>query len=159
MLAHLKIPCTVQIHKYRLVWDQECRDLAQRAADHCTAAGGLQHTNMQVLLSVLTLFDDEIINTCRDRRADMDKMVLEAGVVSGLLNKLSRFILLPAKAEVIVKILQAWYDEVKDYNFSYGGFAMNTGHFTQLVWRDTVKVAFYGFLKVKVGINWKLSPR
>ena len=43
----------------------------------------------------------------------------------------------------ITTILQAWYDEVKDYNFSYGGFAMNTGHFTQLVWRDTVKVAFY----------------
>ena len=36
--------------------------------------------------------------------------------------------------------VQAWYDEVKDYNFSYGGFAMNTGHFTQLVWRETVKV-------------------
>ena len=63
---------------------------------------------MQVLLSVLTLFDDEIINTCRDRRADMDKMVLEAGVVSGLLNKLSRFILLPAKAKVIVTILLAY---------------------------------------------------
>ena len=29
---------------------------------------------------------------------------------------------------------------MKDYNFSYGGFAMNTGHFTQLVWRETVKV-------------------
>ena len=36
--------------------------------------------------------------------------------------------------------VQAWYDEVKDYNFSYGGFSMNTGHFTQLVWRETVKV-------------------
>jgi len=31
----------------KLVWSQECTDLAQRAADHCTAAGGLQHTNMQ----------------------------------------------------------------------------------------------------------------
>ena len=62
---------------------------------------------MQVLLSVLTLFDDEIINTCRDRRADMDKMVLEAGVVSGLRNKLFRFILLPSKAKVIVAILLA----------------------------------------------------
>ena len=62
---------------------------------------------------------------------------------------------------VAFSILQPWYDEVKDYNFSYGGFAMNTGilsyfvlgkrntnftltlntgHFTQLVWRSTTQV-------------------
>ena len=62
---------------------------------------------MQVLLSVLTLFNDETINTRRDHRADMDKMVLEAAVVSGLLNKLFRFILLPGKEKVIVTILLA----------------------------------------------------
>ena len=37
----------------------------------------------------------------------MDKMVLEAGVVSGLRNKLFRFILLPPKAKVSVTILLA----------------------------------------------------
>ena len=36
----------------KLVWSQECTDLAQRAADHCTAAGGLQHTNMQVFIYI-----------------------------------------------------------------------------------------------------------
>jgi uncharacterized protein YkwD len=30
-----------------------------------------------------------------------------------------------------------WYDESKRYSFAHGGFSMSTGHFTQLVWRDT----------------------
>jgi uncharacterized protein YkwD len=30
-----------------------------------------------------------------------------------------------------------WYDEVREYNFDSAGFNMNTGHFTQVVWKDT----------------------
>jgi hypothetical protein len=33
-----------------------------------------------------------------------------------------------------------WYDEVKLYKFGSGGFSMQTGHFTQLVWTDTRQV-------------------
>ncbi len=33
-----------------------------------------------------------------------------------------------------------WYEEIKDFNFGRGGFGMNTGHFTQLVWRDTQRL-------------------
>lgn len=33
-----------------------------------------------------------------------------------------------------------WYDEVAQYRFPDGGFAMNTGHFTQLVWRGTTQL-------------------
>ncbi len=33
-----------------------------------------------------------------------------------------------------------WYDEIRDYKFPDGGFSMKTGHFTQLVWRDTKQV-------------------
>jgi uncharacterized protein YkwD len=34
----------------------------------------------------------------------------------------------------------AWYNEVNAYDFARGGFSGATGHFTQLVWRDTTKV-------------------
>ena len=33
-----------------------------------------------------------------------------------------------------------WYDEVNIYHFPEGGFSMQTGHFTQLVWTDTRQV-------------------
>jgi len=33
-----------------------------------------------------------------------------------------------------------WYDEVREYPFPNGGFSMRTGHFTQLVWRETTQL-------------------
>ena len=36
----------------------------------------------------------------------------------------------------------AWYDEVKDYNFDDPGFKSGTGHFTQVVWKECTKVGF-----------------
>lgn len=36
--------------------------------------------------------------------------------------------------------VKAWFDEVSAYNFAAGGFSGSTGHFTQLVWRDTASV-------------------
>jgi hypothetical protein len=37
-------------------------------------------------------------------------------------------------------VVQMWYEEVKDYKFPDGGFSMQTGHFTQVVWRGTRQV-------------------
>lgn len=39
--------------------------------------------------------------------------------------------------EAVVKM---WYDERAQYKFPNGGFSMQTGHFTQVVWRGTTQV-------------------
>jgi hypothetical protein len=36
----------------------------------------------------------------------------------------------------------AWYDEIKDYDFSNAGFSSETGDFTQVVWKGTENVGF-----------------
>ena len=37
---------------------------------------------------------------------------------------------------------KSWYDEIKDYNFDTGESTGVTGHFTQLIWKDTKEVGF-----------------
>ncbi|XP_039630178.1 uncharacterized protein LOC120542095 isoform X1 [Polypterus senegalus] len=34
-------------------------------------------------------------------------------------------------------VVDYWYSEIKDYNFQTPGFQSNTGHFTQVVWKDS----------------------
>lgn len=36
--------------------------------------------------------------------------------------------------------MDAWYNEVTTYSFSNPGWSGSTGHFTQLVWKDTTSV-------------------
>jgi uncharacterized protein YkwD len=36
--------------------------------------------------------------------------------------------------------VEMWAEEEKEYSFKKGGFSMKTGHFTQVVWKDTKSV-------------------
>ncbi|XP_071337917.1 Golgi-associated plant pathogenesis-related protein 1-like isoform X2 [Trachinotus anak] len=36
--------------------------------------------------------------------------------------------------------VDSWYSEIKDYNWSQPGFSGNTGHFTQVVWKDSTEL-------------------
>ena len=38
------------------------------------------------------------------------------------------------------KATEMWYDEIKDYDFKKPGFSSGTGHFTQVVWVDSVEL-------------------
>lgn len=38
------------------------------------------------------------------------------------------------------KAVQIWYDESKLYSYQRPGFSMDTGHFTQLVWKNSTKL-------------------
>lgn len=41
-----------------------------------------------------------------------------------------------------------WYDEYKNYNFRRGGWQGGTGHFTQIVWKDSKEL---GMGRAKTG--------
>ncbi|KAF6730593.1 Golgi-associated plant pathogenesis-related protein 1 [Oryzias melastigma] len=36
--------------------------------------------------------------------------------------------------------VEAWYSEIKDYNFAKPGFQSGTGHFTQVVWKNSTEL-------------------
>ena len=33
--------------------------------------------------------------------------------------------------------VKSWYDEIQNYRFSSGGFSSTTGHFTQVIWKNS----------------------
>lgn len=35
---------------------------------------------------------------------------------------------------------RSWYDEIKYYSFRYPKYSKETGHFTQVIWKETEKI-------------------
>ena len=50
----------------------------------------------------------------------------------------------------------SWYKEINDYDFNNPGFISGTGHFTQLIWKETEEVGF-GFSQSKNGIYYGVA--
>lgn len=46
----------------------------------------------------------------------------------------------PLPTEPCTEATQLFYGEIKDYDFNKPGFALNTGHFTQVVWKNTKEI-------------------
>ena len=46
----------------------------------------------------------------------------------------------PAGSRSPAYVADAWYGEVSAYDYSRPGFAMNTGHFTQVVWAGSTEL-------------------
>ena len=42
----------------------------------------------------------------------------------------------------IKKVCDSWYDENKNYDFDSDEYQEGTGHFTQMIWKDTEEVGF-----------------
>ena len=38
------------------------------------------------------------------------------------------------------RVVDDWYSEIASYNYAKPGFSMDTGHFTQVVWKDSLEI-------------------
>ncbi|WP_257459230.1 CAP family protein [Archangium lipolyticum] len=47
---------------------------------------------------------------------------------------------LPGGEKAAAAAVESWYNEIKDYNFSNPGFSSTTGHFTQVVWKNSTRL-------------------
>lgn len=48
--------------------------------------------------------------------------------------------------------VNAWYDEIKEYDYLNPGYSEATGHFTQLIWKDSTQM---GCAKVTCDNVWR----
>lgn len=91
--------------------DDNLNNTAQQWAQHLAASGKLQHSSSS------------------QRNGAGENLYASYTTASSI----------PANnlAEAAVK---SWYDEVSDYNYANPGFSAKTGHFTQVVWKNSTQL-------------------
>ncbi|CAF4756565.1 unnamed protein product [Rotaria magnacalcarata] len=57
----------------------------------------------------------------------------------------------PINNFAVTAAIQSWYDEIKDYDYNQPQFSMETGHFTQVVWKNSQKLG--------VGVGFSADKR
>ena len=60
------------------------------------------------------------------------------GAGENLYYRFSQFPLEPAT--LAAEAVGAWYEEVAEYDYANPGFSVDTGHFTQVVWKSTTQL-------------------
>lgn len=60
----------------------------------------------------------------------------------------------------VVSSIKRWYNEVNEYDFSVPGFSSKTGHFSQLIWKDSTEIGVGVALdkEKKVYVVMQFSP-
>eukprot|EP00667_Euglena_gracilis_P001470 EG_transcript_1467 len=53
------------------------------------------------------------------------------------------------------EVVQAWYDEVSQFNFSIAALQSGTGHFTQVVWKATTRIGCAACQRADSGWLWR----
>jgi uncharacterized protein YkwD len=77
-------------------------------------------------------WDEEIAKTAQ---AWADACVFEHATGTGLGENLSA-----GTNQTGIEAVDGWYSEIKGYDFASPGFSQDTGHFTQLVWRNSTRL-------------------
>ncbi|KAL5254582.1 hypothetical protein ACHWQZ_G014133 [Mnemiopsis leidyi] len=94
-----------------LTWDRNCQVHAQNWANQLLRTNTFGHSS---------------------DRNDMGENIWAYYMTRGKLKKTDE--------QMAEEAIKAWYDEVKKYSYIFPGFSKKTGHFTQVVWKDTTKV-------------------
>ena len=81
---------------------------------------------------------NEVAQSYADRLAEMNQMIHSLnGYGENLFHCRTGTPDKVDKCEIVKKAIASWYNESSVYDWGYPGFTSTTGHFTQLVWKET----------------------
>jgi len=54
----------------------------------------------------------------------------------------------------VSEVVQMWYEEEADYDYSKSGFSPETGHFTQVVWKATTEIGCASVIRCDSNLSY-----